>query len=201
MSQADVDEIIERELPGLPGWCSNEKGKRMAELARGTSLCIELGVFGGRGLCAISLVLKDQGFGQAHGIDPYTTNAALEGTNDAKNDEWWSNLDLGGIARTAQLGIERLGLAPWARIIWERSQDAVLRYDDGSIDLLHQDSNHAEEVTCAEVTLWTPKIKTGGIWVFDDTNWPTTQRAQRALEALGFETIEDHVSWKVYRKP
>ena len=195
----NAKELIEAELPGLPGWCTTEKGVRMAEIARGATLCVELGVFGGRGLIAMAAALRDQGFGQAHGIDPYTTNAALEGVNDSKNDEWWSDLDLGKIARTAQLGIERLGLVPWARIIWERSQDVVGRYDDGSIDMLHQDSNHSEAVTCAEVALWTPKIRPGGYWVFDDTDWPTTKRAQRELEALGFDLLEDHESWKVYR--
>lgn len=194
-------ELIERELPGLPGWCTIEKGVRMAELAHGASLCVELGVFGGRGLVAISAALRDQGSGQAHGIDPYTVDAALEGVNDAANDEWWSqNVDLGEIARIAQLGLERLGLTSWARIIWEKSQDVVGTYDDESVDLLHQDSNHAEAVTCAEVTLWTPKIRPGGYWIFDDTNWETTKRAQRELEGLGFELLEDHETWRVYRR-
>jgi hypothetical protein len=195
-------ELIETTLPGLPGWCTVEKGLRMAELARGAKLCVELGVFGARGLVSLAAALREQGFGEAHGIDPYTVDAALEGKNAPANDEWWShNVDLGEIARIAQLGLERLGLTSWARIIWEKSQDVVSRYDDGSVDLLHQDSNHAEAVTCAEVALWTPKIRPGGYWVFDDTDWETTKRAQRELEALGFKLIEDHVSWKVYQKP
>lgn len=193
-------ELIESTLPGLPGWCTVEKGVRMSELARGATLCVELGVFGGRGLVALAAPLREQGFGQAHGIDPYTINAALEGVNDAANDEWWSNLDLGAIARTAQLGIEQSGLASWVRIIWERSQDVVDKYNDGSIDILHQDSNHSEEVTCAEVRLWASKIRQGGYWVFDDTDWPTTKRAQGRLLELGFIEVEDHVQWKVYQK-
>lgn len=197
----NAKELIKNELPGLPGWCTVEKGLRMAELARLASLCVELGVFGGRGLIAMAATLRDQGFGQAHGIDPYTVDAALEGVNSAANDEWWSSLDLGEIARTAQLAIERTGLTPWTRIIWERSQDAVARYDDETVDLLHMDSNHSEEVTCAEVALWSPKIRLGGHLVFDDTDWETTKRAQRELEALGFELLEDHGGWKVYRKP
>lgn len=196
----NAKELIEKELPSLHGWCSVPKGIRIAELARGASLCVELGVFAGRSLICMALTLRDQGFGRADGIDPYTVDATLEGVNAAANDEYWSNLDLGEIARTAQLTLERLGLTPWAKIIWERSQDAVARYDDETVDLLHMDSNHSEEVTCAEVTLWTPKIRPGGYLVFDDTDWPTTQRAQRELEALGFEMIEDHVSWRVYVK-
>lgn len=199
----NAQELITLAFPGppeIPGWCTVKKGLRMAELATGANLVVELGVFGGRGLIAMAAALRDQGFGQAHGIDPYTADAALEGINSAANDEWWSALDLGEIARTAQLAIERTGLVPWARIIWERSQDVVGRYDDGSIDVLHQDSNHSEEVTCAEVALWSPKMRPGGYWIFDDTNWETTKRAQRELEALRFKMIEDHVNWRVYVK-
>jgi hypothetical protein len=201
MSWADVDAVIERELLGLPGWCTIEKAKRMAELARGAHLCVELGVFGSRGLCAMAITLKDQGFGRADGVDPYTPAAALEGVNDPKNDLWWSNLDYEAIARAAQEGIYRLGLIAYAHLIRMRSFDVVGYYNDETVDCIHLDANHAESTSCEDVALWAPKIKPGGIWVFDDTNWESTKKAQRELEAIGFEVIEDHVQWKVYRKP
>lgn len=196
----NAKELIKTELPGLPGWCSVSKGLRMAEFARFASLAVELGVFGGRGLISMAAALRDQGFGQAHGIDPYTVDAALEGTNDVANSEWWSSLDLGEIARTAQVSLERLGLTPWAKIIWERSQDAVVRYEDETIDLLHADSNHSPEVSCAEVELWAPKIKNSGIWIADDTNWESTGPAQRRIVELGFVRIEEHETWTVFQK-
>lgn len=200
MSQADVDAIIERELPGLPGWCAVEKGRRMAELARGASLCVELGVFGGRGLVAMALALKDQGFGCADGIDPFTAAAALEGSNDSANDEWWAHLDLGAIERVAREALQRLNLGWHAKLVRARSLDAAGFYGDGTLDLLHQDSNHSVEVSCGEVALWAPKIRAGGYWIFDDADWPSTQRAQRELSARGFEELEDHVQWKIYRR-
>ena len=200
MSQKDVEKIIERELQGLPGWCTNEKGKRMSELARGAELCVELGVFGGRSLLAITLALADQGCGRADGIDPFEAAASLEGSNDSANDEWWSSLDYAAIERAARDALQRLDLSPkYAQIIRMRSREVVALYEDGSIDLLHQDSNHSEEVSCEEVFLWTPKIRPGGYWIFDDTNWPSTQRAQRELAALGFTELEDHGGWKVYK--
>jgi hypothetical protein len=81
-----------------------------------------------------------------------------------------------------------------------RSQDVAGFYGDETVDLLHQDSNHAEEITCEEVELWAPKIRRGGYWIFDDTDWVTTQKAQAMLVHLGFEEIEDRVTWKVYRR-
>jgi hypothetical protein len=200
MSQADVEAIIEGELPELPGWCSIEKAKRMAYLSHGAALCVELGVFGARGLVAISLALKDQGFGRADGIDPYTPAAALEGTNDPKNDTWWSDLDYEAVARAAQEALYKLGLVPYARLVRMRSLDVVDFYGDGTIDLIHQDSNHSEKISTEEVARWAPKIRSGGWWVFDDTDWVSTQKAQRDLVALGFKEIEDHGTWKVYRK-
>lgn len=196
-----IDAIIERELPKLPGWCTPEKGKRMAELARDAALCVELGVFGGRSLVALALTLRDQGFGRAHGVDPFTKAASLEGTNDKANDEWWGGLDYEAVARAAQQALYRLRLVPYAQLVRMHSREVVGFYGDGTVDLLHQDSNHSEEVSCSEVALWAPKIRPGGYWIADDTNWPTTQKAQDELGALGFVELEDYETWKVYRAP
>ena len=201
MSRIEIGAIIDRELSKIPGWCSDKKGKRMAALAHGASLCVELGVFGSRGLCSIALGLQDQGYGQAHGIDPYTPAAALEGVNAPENDEWWSKLDYESIAREAQMAIYRLGLISYAQLIRMRSCDVVDFYGDGTLDLLHQDANHSEQTSCEEVVRWAPKIRPGGLWLADDTDWESTQKAQRELVALGFVELEDHVTWKVYRRP
>ncbi len=199
MSREDVAAIIDCNLPNLPGWCTPEKGRRMAELSYGASLCVELGVFGGRGLLAMALALRDQGSGRADGIDPYTKEAALEGTNDPANDAWWGHLDYNTIALMAQDLVNRQ--APYARLLRLTSREAVKLYDDGSIDVIHQDSNHSQEVSCEEVSLWVPKMRaSGAVWIFDDTNWPSTQKAQRNLEATGFMLSEDHESWRVYTR-
>ena len=199
-ASAEVEATIDATLPTMPGWCTPEKGKRMAALATGASLCVELGVFGGRGLVALALPLLEQGFGRVHGIDPYTAQAALEGTNDPANDEWWSHLDYEAIARSAQGTIGRLGLVNFAQLVLLSSREAAPSYVDGIIDVLHQDSNHSEEVSCEEVSLWASKVRVGGYWIFDDTNWSTTNKAQQALAAAGYEQLEDHGSWKVYRR-
>ena len=203
MSQVDVDRIISRELPAMLGWCSAEKARRLSALARDQQFCVELGVFGGRSLIAIALGLRDgrNECARVDGIDPFTPAAALEGTNDPANNDWWQKIDYEAVARSAQEALYRLDLVWCAHIIRMRSRDVVGFYGDGTVDLLHQDSNHSEEVSCEEVSAWAPKIRSGGYWVFDDTDWPTTKKAQLALEARGFSEIEDNGSWKVYRKP
>lgn len=202
VSQEYIDSVIEHTLPNLPGWCTPEKGKRLSVLARGAYFCVELGVFGARSLISIALALRESSFDFARidGIDPYTPAAALEGVNAPENNEWWSKLDYEAIAREAQTAIYRLGLVQYAHLIRMRSCDVVDFYADGTLDLLHQDANHSEETSCEEVVRWAPKIRPGGIWIADDTNWESTQKAQRELVALGFMETENHETWKVYRK-
>lgn len=198
-----AEDTIDRVLSNMPGWCTPEKGKRLAALAMQVALdktpcCVELGVFGGRSLVSIALGLAEMGRGHVDGIDPYTRNASLEGTNAPENDAWWGALDYEDIARSAQESIYRLGVYRQAHLIRMRSLEVAGYYHE--IDLLHQDSNHSEEISCEEVRLWAPKMTAGGIWIFDDTNWPTTQKAQRELEALGFKPLEYHETWRVFQK-
>lgn len=199
----DVYTIIGLSIPAMHGWCSIEKAERIARLCakEPVTVGVELGVFGGRSLVALALGCALRGAGQIHGIDPYTPAASLEGSNDAANDEYWRNLDYEAVARVAQETLYRLELMPYARLVRMRSLDVVDFYADGTLDLLHQDANHSEETSCEEVARWAPKIRPGGYWIADDTNWESTQRAQRELVALGFTEIENHTSWKIYQRP
>lgn len=201
-----VDELIASSMP-VHGWMTPEKARRVARLVAALPgrpvHCVELGVFGGRGVAAMALAILHcrQGEGTVDGIDPYTAGAALEGTNDEANRVWWSKLDYAEILRTARAAFDRLHVTSLIRMRIERSQDVVDDYADGTIDLLHQDSNHSQEVSTWEAENWTPKMKPGGIWVFDDTNWETTKAAQRLLESRGFARTEQFDTWAVFRAP
>lgn len=188
----EADRIIETIVAGLPGWCTADKARRIMRIvvAAEADLVVELGVFGARSFVPLALGLRVLGRGVAHGIDPWATAATLEGRNDPANDAYWKTVDLEEILRHAQSGIERAGVDEYVRLIRKRSQDAVADYADKSISVLHQDSNHSEEVSCAEVDLWVPKIRPGGVWIIDDANWPSTQAAQRKLASLGFTPLE-----------
>ena len=51
-----------------------------------------------------------------------------------------------------------------------------------------------------EVELYKNKVKPGGIWVFDDTNWETTKKAQSLLASRGYNEIYDSGTWKIYTR-
>jgi hypothetical protein len=75
--------------------------------------------------------------------------------------------------------------------LWKcKSRDVASKFEDNSIDLLHQDSNHSEEISCEEVELYWNKVRPNGYWVFDDTDWPTTKKAQNLLLTKGYRVLK-----------
>ena len=194
---------VEAAIPALHGWTSVDKGARLAELVliAGAERSVELGVFGGRGTISLAIGHEARGEGQVLAIDPWEKAASLEGENSPENDDWWGKLDHEAIYVSFVQALDASGTWPWCRVVRLRSAQAVAGVADGSIQVLHQDSNHSEAVSTAEVEQWTPKLAPRGLWIADDTDWVTTQRAQRRLVELGYELVEDHTSWRVYRKP
>ena len=194
---------IDRVLPPLPGWCTPEKGRRMARLVveSRARLCVELGVFGGRSMIAMSFgAEKLDGLCRVDGIDPFTKEASLEGSNDRVNDEWWATINYEDILRQAHAAITDNRLGAFAYIRRMRSQDAVGLYAYGSINILHQDSNHSYEVSTSEVMTWVPKMAPNSFWIQDDTDWASTKQAQEMIVEKGFTLIEDHVKWRIYQR-
>lgn len=183
----------------LPGWCPLEKAEYLAGLVRGSrAKCIvEIGVFGGRSLVPMALAAREHG-GIVWGIDPWTASAAVEGTNDAANDEWWSALDYEAIYRGFLAALERFRVAGNTRVLRMTDEEALPRFTAGQIDLLHVDGNHSPEVSMRYIRQWGPKLAPGGYLVMDDIDWPT-QRETVAELRRGYETIREEKTWAVYR--
>jgi hypothetical protein len=193
---------IEACIVSLHGWTSVDKGLRLAELvviAR-ASLSVELGVFGGRGTIAMAIGHEALGRGCVVAVDPWERAASLEGTNAPENDAWWGGIDHEAIYQGFLKALTDCRVDSFCRVMRQRSAVAAEEFAAGSITVLHQDSNHSEAVSTAEVELWTPKLREGGYWVADDTDWATTAQAQRLLVEKRFAIVEEHPNWKVFRK-
>lgn len=190
--------------PPIPGWCRTSKAIRMAEIVVGTCarLSVELGVFGGRGTLALATGHAYLGHGYAVGIDPWKTDACYDPDNDETNNEWWKDRDLELVYRDCVLMLMGSKTIPHWQLLRCTSAEACPRFAKQSIDILHQDSNHSEAVSCAEVRSWAPAMRPGGIWIADDAKWASLQKSQRLLvEEYGYTLVEEYEDWRVYQGP
>jgi predicted O-methyltransferase YrrM len=188
------------EIKKLEGWVSPERGVELYDLIvkEKPVICVEIGVFGGRSLISQAMGLRTNGSGRVYGIDPWKTEAALEGENTA-NKEWWSkNVDLHGIHSGTMDAIWRLGLDEWAIVIRAKSQDAKFLFRDG-IDWLFIDGNHSEVSSSRDVLNYVPLVRSGGIIIFDDADWPSTQTALKALD-IHCDLLKDAGGYRIYKK-
>ena len=189
-----LNETFWNDYSKIKGWCTKEKAIKMMEYINDDSICVELGVWGGKSLLPIAIKSKNS----VYGIDAWSKDASLEGKNDIANDEWWSKIDYSKMYNYTHNLMRKYKLN--VNLLRMKSITAVKFFEENSIDFLHQDSNHSEKITCLEVDLYHLKIKPGGIWVFDDTNWPTTKKAQDLLVSKGFVELYDSGEWKIYQK-
>jgi predicted O-methyltransferase YrrM len=187
------------EYAKLDGWCTPEKALKLVDVVETHKLktCVELGVFAGKSLLPIAVAAGADA--TVIGVDAWSAPASIEGTNDTANDEWWEKIDYDHFykyTRDLMDNYDRKNVQLWR----DKSVNVFHKFEDGTIDLLHQDSNHSEEISCAEVCIYHNKVRPGGIWVFDDTDWPSTQKAQKLLVGKGYVELYDSGSWKVYQR-
>ena len=66
-----------------------------------------------------------------------------------------------------------------ATLIREPSTEAVKRFGNGSLDFVYIDANHSYPAVLEDITIWTPKVRSGGIVSGHDYNLPAVSRAVR----------------------
>jgi hypothetical protein len=182
----------------IHGWCTPEKALKIAQVISDNNckVCVELGVFGGKSLLPIALAAGPDG--KIYGVDAWSSAASLEGTNDKANDSWWSSINYNDMYKYTNKLMKSNNVE--VTLLRRRSNEVNDTFDDESIDFLHQDSNHSLEISCEEIELYFNKVKHGGFWAFDDTNWETTKQAQANLLTKGYIELEDLGGWKLYQR-
>jgi len=155
---------------GVHGWCSPEKAMALVRIVteHQPDFCVEIGVFGGASLIPIGLALREVGRGVVVGIDPWDSNACLEGMIEKANLNWWSTVDLASVRRSCEEHIIRLDLRDYVRLMQERAEKVTF---NTKIGLLHIDGNHSEESSLRDVRKWLPEVLPGGHVVLDDADW------------------------------
>lgn len=190
--------------PIIEGWTNQEKAEVLASLVidHKPQLLVEIGVFGGRSVFAQAFALRENGMGTIWGIDPWSLDAALEGDIGEENRKWWTeNVKLDDIYIGFMRGVLDMHLTQYIRWIRERGEVAAKLFNKASIDILHLDSNHSELCSSRDVGIWHNKVKPGGFFVMDDTDWPTQAKALKTLSDWGYEPVHKSATFIVYKKP
>lgn len=197
---------IEFILPKLAGWCSLEKATWFAEtiVMLRPDLAVELGVFGGSSFIPMALAMRHNRVkqkvtnGMAYGVDPYSTDCALECVLEPEHREWWGKEDLSAIRTRCEQAITTLCLEKDCQLVVEKSDDSAVLFEFGSIGFLHIDANHSVERSCRDVDTWLPKVKKGGIVVLDDIDWPTVTNARDMIRSVA-KVVGSFKTWEAYR--
>ena len=184
----------------LDGWCPAEKAEALAALVLESKpeCIVEIGVFGGRSLVPMALAARTYG-GRVHGIDPWSSEAAVEGDVGEDNRQWWERIDLEAIHARFVASLGKFGLERTVRVHRSTDVSALPRFADGEIGILHVDGNHSAEVSRRYVEQWGPKIAAGGYLVMDDIDW-ASQAGTVALIEASYEPVRKEASWAIYRK-
>ncbi|MEN9344271.1 MAG: hypothetical protein RLZZ453_1058 [Chlamydiota bacterium] len=167
------------------GWCSVEKASKMMDLIYSVhpTVCVEVGVFGGSSIYPTAMALSYLNEGKVYAIDPWE-HAPCQVGYDTSNPNyiWWTQVNLEQIYCNFLRLLKRHQLTSFCQPMRMTSQKAVHFFDDESIDILHIDGNHTEEVALEDAMTWLPKVKPGGYIWFDDVNWSSTAKAVAYLE-------------------
>ena len=204
---------IEDVVPKLEGWCDVYKAQHLAAMviSMRPKVTVEIGVFGGRSLCPISMAHSFIESGYALGIDPWASSASLDGM-DGENKQWWGSLDHEAIYAGFMSASARLRADGFLKVIRSTSSEAVnplLGHDvPHEIDLLHIDGSHSDSASCHDVRFYGRRVRIGGICIMDDIDWASKAAAMlpaagyRELYKLGTGAVfqrEDAMSTKNYK--
>ena len=178
----------------LEGYCSVVKALSLINLVKEFQCknIIEIGVFGGSSLIPMGLAIKKYfKNGIIHAIDPWDTKESVAYHKDNSHIKYWREVDHEKIYAGFINAIEKYELNSYVNVIKNTAEDAIHNFEDNSIDLLHIDGNHSEEQSFKDTVLYFPKVKSGGIIIFDDVEWVDGGKntTNKAVEYLKKECI------------
>jgi predicted O-methyltransferase YrrM len=199
----DLANEVEAAMASIPvdfgGGASIFKGTLMGALivAEGMRTIVEIGVHRGRSLVALGVAARRVSGARVWGVDPYALTAypdpSMGGSGPAGVADWLRDHDFEAAHRDAREAIGRLGLGEVCELLRETGADAAPRFSPESIDLLHVDGNHSEEAVRADLELYLPRVRPGGVVVIDDISWASVRGAAEPLTAgarILFELID-----------
>lgn len=199
-AKGNLDEFVRESARVLRssvyGWCSEEKALHFVDLVLDTKpdVCVEIGVCGGTSLFPVALALKSIGKGVVIGIDPWDNDESskyYDPVDESADYSFWNMIDLKGLHETYCKIIRDNKLENQVITFVTTSEKAVPFIPP--IDILYIDGGHSEDVTTLDVTLYLPKVRSGGYIWMNDVIWEQRQQGVDILEETCdfVKTIDD----------
>lgn len=199
---ADLYQIFDSKYGDQWGWCTLEKAYLMMDCLEELSkdidnpVCVEIGVFAGKSLFPLAASLMEMGKGVVHGIDPWTTEASLEGY-EGPHHKYWTSVPFDEVYSRFLEGIDKTETKDYINIIREKSDNAPL-IDD--ICFLHVDGQHTEQAN-RDIKKYGPNVIDGGYCIMDDVEWSDgTRSAVQTIETMGFEKVRSIEGGILFKK-
>lgn len=184
------------------GWCTLEKAYLMMDCLEEVSenidrpVCVEIGVFGGKSLFPLAACLKEMGKGIVYGIDPWTTEASLEGY-EGPHHNYWNSVPFDLVYDRFVEGLFELKIENYVDIIKEKSDDAP---EIKNICFLHVDGQHTEQAN-RDIKKYGPNVIDGGYCIMDDVEWSEgTKSAVETIKSMGFKKVRNIEGGLLYKK-
>jgi len=142
---------------------------------------LEIGI-----LCGHNLVVFEELYGKhpdsrLYGIDPW----------DLLNKEYNENYDHAGNMRNCLTNIVNTGRAHKFDIRKGFSYKEIGRFEDDFFDYIYIDGNHNPANVLEDAVLAFRKLKSGGVLIFDDYDWPSVSPA---IDRFA-ETYSERLTW------
>lgn len=169
----DLDWIIYKqetfnELPKIPGFCSKEKAQILMDLIYEIKpqLIVEIGPLCGSTTYPMARTLSFIKQGLMYSIDAWDNDAALENldADDPKMARYWRSLNANmdwAFANFVSM-LSAANLNTYCKFIKTRSENAIVTFNDQTIDLLFIDGNSSVSGSLRDAMLYLPKVKSGG---------------------------------------
>jgi len=123
---------------------------------------IEIGSYQGRSTFFLGTAVKFSGNGKLYAIDHFKGNLGKEKLYVVQKN------DLSDLEAGFRKNIENSGLSEVVDIINKSNEEAAYSIRDNTVRMLFIDGDHTPEGVTKDLNLFFPKLKVGGIIVFDD---------------------------------
>lgn len=178
-----IRDAVYNYLVHMQGWTEPSRACEMVEriLEIKAKIIVDIGVFAGRSTIAMGFAAREMGNSMVYGIDNWNPESAMDNDDNKEGVDWWEKQShLESVHQQAMHAVWDHRLEPWVTIIRAKSEHVHQLFP--VIDFLNIDGGHSETTSCRDVSLYLPKVRSGGFVMMDDTSWDSTQKAISMLE-------------------